>query len=194
MSLDKLLTQIAEDAEREIKAIRAEAEAKAAAIEAEARAREEHLWQRENEVLRRRLHFAASQERSAREVKSKRRLLHEREVLLEELRQRFVQWLNHLPAAQETALLHGLWQRGVARVPRGILIANARTREILGEATAAFRWQEEAISGMRLISEDGCIAVDLTYPTLVAEFWQRQRSAAARALLGEERFLGEPPA
>ena len=192
MSLDKLLEQIAADTAREVAAILAEAETKASAMENEVKAREDRLWQRELEILRRRFARAAAQELSAQEVACQRRLLQEREALLDELRQRLVQWLNNLPTAQEATLLRSLWRCGTARISRGVLVANARSRELLGEDAAAFRWQEEDIAGLRLISEDGRIVADFTYPALMSDFWRRWRGAAARILLGDAMLLGEP--
>lgn len=157
MALKNLIDTIEADAARETKAIRAKAETEAAGIEAEAKARGEALYRREEDALRTRLSFGARRERSTREIEVKRALLHEREILLGEVRRKFETWLGSLPPAADKDLHAGFLAKAKALLPDGAVTLSPRTKEILGGALkgVACEPDDAMVGGLRCVSTDG---------------------------------------
>ncbi len=194
MSLNLLIDRIHTDTEREAKAIREQAEREAQAMEAENLRREEALLKRELAGLRSQLEFEARKERSARELECKRSFLEEREVHLSAIRRRLEEKLLALPAGEERALLAGFLTRGRKILSAGRVELSARAAEMLAKDLNGFEPQadESGSGGLRLVAGDERVAVDLTYASVVEEFWTRRRAEIAVALFGTGKGGAEP--
>ena len=191
MALDSLADKVREDAKREVAQIMDEAEKKASAIEAEARTRCDSLARREIEAVRTKLKYATMREQSSRELEARHSFLNERELHLQELVRRFSKWLNGLPPAQEAKLLGSMMDKALQQVKTGVIIAAPRAKDLLGkEEGFAFQADENIGGGFKLMSADGRKVIDMTYDSVVAEFWERQRCSAARDLFGDGMAMG----
>lgn len=193
MALQNMLERIRADTEKEVKAILGEAEAKAVQAETAAKTRIEELYRRESEALRSRLTSAEVRKLSAREIELRHNVLIEREGLLSEARRRLEKWLRALSPERETELLAGFMAKAKALVPKGTVVASARTKKLLGRSADGldFEADENIEAGFRVRSSDGRRVVDLTLASVVADFWERERADVAGDLFGDAMASGD---
>jgi len=193
VALQNMLERIRADTEKEVKAILGEAEAKAVQAETAAKTRIEELYRRESEALRSRLTSAEVRKLSAREIELRHNVLIEREGLLSEARRRLEKWLRALSPERETELLAGFMAKAKALVPKGTVVASARTKKLLGRSADGldFEADENIEAGFRVRSSDGRRVVDLTLASVVADFWERERADVAGDLFGDAMASGD---
>jgi vacuolar-type H+-ATPase subunit E/Vma4 len=182
-----MLDRIRADTEKEVKAILGEAEAKASQAETTANARREELHHREFEALRSRLVSAETRKQSAREIELRHKVLIDREGLLSEARRRLEKWLSSLPPEQASRLLAGFMAQARALVPKGTVTSSARTKKLLGRSLEGFDFtaDENIEAGFRVRSSDERRVVDLTFESVIADFWERERADVAGDLFGD---------
>ena len=187
MALQNMLERIRADTDKEVKAILGEAEAKASQAETAANTRREELYRREFEALRSRLISAETRKQSAREIELRHKVLIDREGLLSEARRRLEKWLRSLPPEQESRLLSGFMAQVKELMPKGTVIASARTRKLLGRSLEGFDFvaDENIEAGFRVRSSDERRVVDLTFESVIADFWERERADVAGDLFGD---------
>ena len=192
MALDNLIATIQESTQTEVEVILAAARARVAEAEKQAEDRARIRFEQERERLRSNLQYAAAQQRSQREIEIRQTLLRERETRLDEVQARLRAWLESLPPAEEAQWLQKLLAAARIRVPGGVLVMNPRTAACAG-SVADFRVEldDRAEDGMLARSADGRVTVDLTYPSLLQDFWARRRPDIARALFGSAMNLSE---
>jgi vacuolar-type H+-ATPase subunit E/Vma4 len=181
--MENLAERIRSDTRKEVQNIGHEAEMRASALESATKARAEELYAREVAALRGRLAMAASGECSSRDSELRREFLRERESLLDGLRSGLENWLATLPAEEEKRLLAELLEMARREIADGTVELSAKTRRLIGEAAGLqFKVDDSLSGGFRLGSSDGRRMADMTYASLVRDFWERRRAEAAAAL------------
>lgn len=162
----------------------------------EAAAKAEELLSRVKEDTRREIERAAAQkkvqllqrmERNLAEVRIRLRLqqLREREEILQSVRREGIHKILHLEPDALGAILRHLFQRALREVPSGeARVAPEAAPLFSSESGLKIVSDPRTPMGLLVSSESGELEVDLTFPALEEELWERARLQISELLFG----------
>ncbi len=188
MPLDRVLQEIQQKGEEEVKRIREEAEREVERILAEAKAEAEEILKRAREEAEKEAEALRKQEISSVKLEMKRELLNVQKEILEEVFNLLRQRVREMDEETKRKLLKILLERNAAN---GMIVYSRSEDEELVKTLIkelkldiSYGGNIECIGGIVLEDASGDVRINLTFDELVNQIYEQKMSEISKILFG----------